>query len=80
MLTTQDLRGDVVSGRYHIASTAGSDGYVAIAIGGESSSSYASLEVEREDMAFEKLVVRTLEDGRSSESEDSDETKHAAQL
>ena len=80
MSTTRDLRGDVVLSRYYIASVAGSDGCIAIAIGGESSSNYASLRVKWEDMTFEKLVARTLEDGCGSESEDSDETKHVAQL
>ena len=80
MSTTQDLRGDIVLGRYYVASIAGSDGCIAIAIGGESSLSYANLRVKREEMMFEELVVRTLEDGCGSESEGSDETKHVARL
>ena len=79
MSTTQDLRGDIVLGRYYVASIAGSDGCIAIAIGGESSLSYANLRVKREEM-IEELVVRTLEDGCGSESEGSDETKHVARL
>ena len=64
-------------GGYAVARISSSNGYIAIAVGGEGGLCYAKLSNKHEDTTSQCL--RTLESGRSNKRKGGEETKHVEQ-